>query len=162
QTIAIEAPTPVQHMPEMLALPRYAIVKRQMDSTGAALLIGTGPYKLSQWQIGERAQFTVNEDYRNGRAFPDAIEFQMGVGLREQLVDRQLGPNAAAEVGIDQIRQLEQSSQNIAISRPADLLAIAFLQADSPSRSGRKPVDPRVREALSLAINRAAISTALL
>ena len=29
QTVAIEAPSPVQHMAEMLALPRYAIVKRQ-------------------------------------------------------------------------------------------------------------------------------------
>ena len=162
QTVAIDTPTPVQQMPEMLALPRYAIVKRQVDSSGATVLLGTGPYKLSQWQIGERAQFTVNEDYRNGRAFPDAIEFQMGVSLREQLVDRQLGPNGAAEVGIDQIRQLEQASQNIAFSRPADLLAITFLQPDSSSRSGRKPVDPRVREALSFAINRSAISTALL
>jgi ABC-type transport system substrate-binding protein len=149
-------------MPELLALSRYAIVKRQMDTTGAAILIGTGPYKLNQWQAGERAQFTVNDDYRNGRAFPDAIEFQMGVSLREQLLDRQLGPNAAAEVAIDQIRSLEQTSQNVAISRPADFLALAFLQGDAPSRSGRKPVDARVREALSLAINRAAINNVLL
>jgi ABC-type transport system substrate-binding protein len=162
QTVTIEAPTPVQHMPELLALSRYAIVKRQMDTTGAAILIGTGPYKLNQWQAGERAQFTVNDDYRNGRAFPDAIEFQMGVSLREQLLDRQLGPNAAAEVAIDQIRSLEQTSQNVAISRPADFLALAFLQGDAPSRSGRKPVDARVREALSLAINRAAINNVLL
>ncbi len=162
QTVAIEAPTPVQHMPELLALPRYAIVKRQMDSAGAAILIGTGPYKLNQWQAGEKAQFTVNDDYRNGRAFPDAIEFQMGVSLREQLLDRQLGPNSAAEVGLDQLRSLEQTNQNVAISRPADLLAVAFIQGDAASRTGRKPVDARVREALSLAINRAAISNVLL
>ena len=30
QTVVVEAPSPVQHMAEMLALPRYAIVKRQM------------------------------------------------------------------------------------------------------------------------------------
>lgn len=162
QTVVIETPTPTQHLPELLAVPRYAIVKRQMDSSGALTLIGTGPYKLSQWQAGERAQFSVNDDYRNGRGFPDTIEFQMGVSLREQLLDRQLGPNAAAEVSVDQLRPLEQTSQTLAVSRPADLLAIAFLQNDSPSRPGRKPVDPRVREALSLTLNRAAISNALL
>jgi peptide/nickel transport system substrate-binding protein len=162
QTVSIDAPSPVQHMPEMLALSRYAIVKRQTDNGGAAVLVGTGPYKLNQWQAGERAQFIANEDYWNGRSFPDAIEFQMGTALREQLVDRQLGPYAAAEVSIEQVRALEQTNQNVEVSRPADLFAMVFLQGDSPSRAGRKPVDPRVREAVGLALNRAAISNVLL
>ncbi|HKR95246.1 MAG TPA: ABC transporter substrate-binding protein, partial [Candidatus Angelobacter sp.] len=162
QTVVIDTPTPVQHLPEMLALTRYAIIKRQTDSTGTITLLGTGPYKLSQWQAGDRAQFTVNDDYWGGRAFPDSIEFQMGMSLREQLLDRQLGPNSAAEIGIDQIRALEQTNQYVALSKPSDLLAVAFLQGDSPSRSGRSPVDARVREALSLTINRTAINNVLL
>lgn len=179
QTVIIDTPSPVQHMAEMLALPKYAILKRQTDSSGGVVLIGTGPYRLTQWQPGEKAQLAVNEDYWGGRAFPDAIEFQMGISLREQLLDRQLGPYSAAEVGIDQLRALEQAqtNQNLAVSRPADLLALVFLQpgpptradvarvgveGDSPSHPGRKPVDPRVREALSLAINRAAITSVLL
>src|SRR6266853_3439740 len=68
QTVVVESPSPVQHMAEMLALPRYAIVKRQMENN-AAVLIGTGGYKLTQWQVGERAQFTANEDYWGGRPF---------------------------------------------------------------------------------------------
>jgi peptide/nickel transport system substrate-binding protein len=94
QTVVIETPLPVQHMAETLALPRYAIVKRQMENN-AAVLIGTGGYKLTQWQAGERAQFTANEDYWGGRPFADTIEFQMGASLREQLMDRQLGPRFA-------------------------------------------------------------------
>jgi ABC-type transport system substrate-binding protein len=176
QTVTIDSPSPVQHMPEMLALPRYAIVKRQGEGN-TTVLTGTGPYKLTQWQPGEKAQLSVNEDYWGGRAFPDAIEFQMGGSLREQLLDRQLGPFSAAEVGIDQLRALEQSSQNLAISRPTDLLALVFLQpgppdraafarpgveSDSPPRvGGRKPVDARVREALGLALNRSAITNVL-
>jgi len=161
QTVTIDAPSPVQHMPEMLAVSRFAIVKRQGEGT-SAVLTGTGPYKLTQWQPGEKAQLTVNEDYWGGRAFPDAIEIQMGAALREQLLDRQLGPYTAAEVGIDQLRALEQTSQNLSVSRPSDLLALVFLQGDSPSRTGRKPVDPRVREALGLALNRAVITNVLL
>lgn len=59
QTVIIDTPTPVQHMPEMLALMRYAIIKRQTDSNGTAILLGTGPYKLNQWQAGDRAQSTL-------------------------------------------------------------------------------------------------------
>jgi len=162
QTVTIEAPSAVQRMPELLALPRYAIVKRQSDSNGATMLIGTGPFKLNQWQPGERAQFIANEDYWGGRAFADAMEFQMGASLREQLLERQLGQFAAAELSLDQIRTVEQSNQNVALSHPADLLAIAFLQPESGGRTARKPVDARVREALGLAINRAAIGNVLL
>jgi len=176
QTVTIDAPSPVQHMPEMLAVTRYSIIKRQGDGN-SAVLTGTGPYKLTQWQPGERAQLAVNEDYWAGRAFPDAIEVQMGASLREQLLDRQLGPYSAAEVSVDQLRALEQSNQNLAVSRLADLLALVFLQpgpptradfarvgveGDSPSRTGRKPVDARVREALGLALNRSAITSVLL
>jgi ABC-type transport system substrate-binding protein len=160
QTIAIETPFPVQQMPELLALPRYAIVKRQSDGNNA-ILIGTGSYRLNQWQTGERAQFTANEDYWGGRPFADTIEFQMGASLRDQLMDRQLGSYAATELSVDQIRNVEQNNQTVMMSRPADLLALVFLQPDSGGRTGRKPVDARVRQALGLAINRAAISNVI-
>jgi ABC-type transport system substrate-binding protein len=162
QTLAVEAPYPVQHMPEMLALARYAVVKRQADTNGNAVLIGTGSYRLTQWQAGEHALFTANEDYWGGRPFADSIEFQMGASLHDQLMDRQLGAFSATELSIDQIRTVEQTNQTVTLSRPSDLLAIVFLQPDTGGRTGKKPVDPRVREALSLATNRVAISNVLL
>jgi len=148
-------------MPELLALPRYAIVKRQADGNNPPILIGTGSYKLNQWQAGEHAQFTANEDYWGGRPFPDTIEFQIGATLREQLMDRQLGSFAATELSVDQIRNVEQNNQTVMLSRPADLLALVFLQPESGGRPGRKPVDARVRQALGLAMNRAAISNVI-
>jgi ABC-type transport system substrate-binding protein len=161
QTLVIETPYAVQRMAETLALPRYAIVKRQTDAGGNIVLIGTGGYRLTQWQAGERAQFTTNDDYWGGRPFADTIEFQMGSSLREQLMDRQLGPYAATELSVDQVRNVEQNNQSVTLSRPSDLLVVVFLQTENGERPGRKPVDPRVREALGLAINRAAISNVL-
>jgi ABC-type transport system substrate-binding protein len=161
QTVSVETPSAVQLMPELLALPRYAIVKRQVDGNNAAILIGTGSYKLTQWQAGEHAQFTANEDYWGGRPFADSIEFQMGASLRDQLMDRQLGSYAATELSVDQIRNVEQNNQTVMLSRPADLLALVFVQPDSGGRPGRKPVDARIRQALGLAINRAAISNVI-
>jgi peptide/nickel transport system substrate-binding protein len=160
QTVSIESATPVLHMPEALALSKFAIVKRQPDGS----LLGTGAFKMGDWQPGERALLQVSDDYWGGRAFPESIEFQMGASLREQLVQRQLNGYSAAEITVDQLRVLDQTVQNIALSRPGDLLVIMFLQPDtaSPGRAGRKPVDARLRQALAASLNRAAISNVLL
>jgi ABC-type transport system substrate-binding protein len=159
QTVTIETPSPVIHLPELLALEKFAVIKRQPDG----MLLGSGPYRLSQWQAGERAAFTADEDYWGGRSYPDSIEFQMGAGLRDQLLQRQLGPAAAAELYPDGVRALEQSGQEVLLSRPADLLVILFLQPDNPAAPGRKkPVDPRLRQALAAAMDRAAIGNAML
>jgi hypothetical protein len=89
----------------------------------------------------------------------------MGATLRDQLAERQLGPNSAAELTLDQVRTVESAKQNISLSRPSDLLVVFFLQPEIPASSaaaGRKPIDPRVREVLSWAINRGAINNLLL
>jgi ABC-type transport system substrate-binding protein len=87
----------------------------------------------------------------------------MGASLREQLVQRQLNGAVAAEITVDHLRVLDQTVQNVALSRPADLLVIVFLQADSsPGKPSRKVVDPRLREALAVSLDRATLSNALL
>jgi peptide/nickel transport system substrate-binding protein len=157
-TVTVEANSPVLHMPEMMALAKYAIVKRQADGS----LLGTGSYKLAEWQPGQRALFSANEDYWNGRSFPDAIEVLMGASLREQLALRQISPYSAAELTLE---ELDQAGQNVMLSRPADLLVLVFPLPDgapAPGRPLRKSVDPRVREALSASLDRAAISNAVL
>ena len=157
QTFTIETPTPSPHLPEILSLPKYAIIKRLADSS----LVGTGPYRLTQWQPGDHAVFAANDDYWAGRPYPDSIEVQMGASLREHLLERNLGRDSAALLSIDQVRGLEQSSQNVTLSRPADLLVVLFLQSDQ-AHAGRKPVDPRIREAIADSISRSAISNVLL
>lgn len=156
QAFTIETPVPSPHLPELLSLPKFAVVKRMADST----LVGSGPYKLSQWQPGEHALFSANDDYWSGRPYPDAIEVQMGVSLREHLLERNLGRDHAAQLGIDQVRALEQTSQNVVLSRPAELMVIFFLQSDR--NGGKRAVDPHIREAIADAINRSAISGVLL
>jgi ABC-type transport system substrate-binding protein len=158
QTISIDATASAPHLPELLALPRFAIAKKTPENT----LFGTGPYKFSEWQAGERLVLTANDDYWGGRPFPDSIEFQMGLPLRDQLLERQLGPYAAAELTVDQLRSIEQTNQNIMISRQSDLFAIVFLQGDDAAGRGRKPVDPRIREALANTVNRGAITSVIL
>jgi ABC-type transport system substrate-binding protein len=160
QNVTIETPTPVVHLPELLALEKFAILKREPDGT----LVGTGAYRLREWQPGEHALFAANEDYWGGRPYPDAIEFQMTNSLRDQLLQRQLGPYAAAEINLDALRVLDPGVQNVFMSRPSDLLVIMFLQPDAAGvagRSRRKAIDPRLREALAASLNRPAVSALL-
>ncbi len=158
QAFTIETPVASPRLPELLSLPKFAIIKRLPDNS----LVGTGPYKLAQWQPGEHAVFSANDDTWGGRPYPDAIDVQMGAGLREHLLERSLGRDHAADLGIDQARTLDQTSQNVVFSRPSELLAIVFLQSDHDNAVRRKPVDPRLRQALSYTLNRAAISNVLL
>jgi peptide/nickel transport system substrate-binding protein len=159
-SVTIETPSPVPHLPELLALARFSIIKR----SGA--LMGSGPYTLTDWQPGERALLTAYDDYWGGRSFPDNIDFRMGLSLREHLMERNLGSDHAVELGVDQARGLEQSlaNQTLLVSRPADLVVLLFLQpnADATTRPARKQIDPRIREALADSINRTAISNVLL
>ena len=158
QAFTIETPVQSPHLPELLSLAKFGIVKRLAENS----LVGSGPYKLSQWQAGDRAVFTANDDYWGGRPYPDTIEVQMGASLREHLLERTLGRDHAALLGIDQAHTLEQTSQNVLVSRPAELLVIVFLQSDHDQGSHRKPVDAHIREALAYALNRAAVSNVLL
>lgn len=162
--LTIETPSPMPHLPELLALSRFAIVKR-LPNNGLA---GSGPYKLAEWQAGEHALLAANDDYWGGRPFVDAIEVQMGLSLREHLMERNLGRDHAAELSVDQLRPLEQSSQTLVVSRPADLLVVAFprndknIQNGQNGRNGKKPVDPKLRAAFAATINRQVISNVLL
>jgi ABC-type transport system substrate-binding protein len=161
QTVNIETPALVNHLPELLALQKYAIVKKTPENT----LIGTGPYRVNEWVPGERVLLSASDDYWGGRSFPDLIEFFMGATLRDQLAERHLGQMSAAELTLDQVRTVESANQNVVTSRPSDLLVVVFLQPDiaaSSSQPAKKAVDARVREVLSAAINRAAINNLLL
>jgi len=155
QTFTIETPGPVPHLPELLALPRYAIIKRLPDG----VILGTGPYTLAEWQPGEHVLLAANDEYWNGRPFPDSIDFRMGLSLREHLLERNLSLDHAAEPSPDQLRSLAQANQTLLLSYPADLLLVCFLD---PGAKPRRAVDPRLREALSSAINRATINNVLL
>lgn len=158
QTFTIETPVPAPHLPELLSLSKFAIVKRPADNT----LVGSGPYKLSQWQAGQHAVLNANDDYWGGRPFPDAIDVQIGASLREHLLERSLGNDHAAPLAIDQAHALEQTNQNVALSRPSDLMVLVFLEPDHASGSRRRSVDAHIREAISDALDRAAISNVLL
>ncbi len=145
--VAIESDAPMPNLPWILTQPRYSIVARNADGA----LIGTGPFRIAEFVPGQRLRLTYNEQHWADRPFLDAIEITFGRGPRDQALDLQLGRADVVEAAPEQLRRAAHEERRIAASGPSELLAVRF-----------GVQDVRLREALSLAIDRAAIQNVLL
>jgi ABC-type transport system substrate-binding protein len=149
--VVIESNHPIPNLLAELACARNSIVVH----TEAGAIVGTGPFRVSAWEAGKRLILTANDDYWGGRPFLDSIEVTFGRAQRDQALDLQLGRADVVEVPADQIKRAQQEGQRVAVSAPAELIALAF--------SEKPPVkEPALREAISLSIDRAAIQSTLL
>ncbi len=124
-------------------------------SDADGLFHGAGAFHVTAFEAGKRAVLTATEDYRLGRPFVDSIEITMGRAARERIVDLELNKTDFAEIPAEDARRAAERGVRVSRSKPDELLALVF--SDGPEQSRRKPVDPRVREAIALSIDRAAI-----
>jgi len=150
--LVIESKQPQPDLLERLATGRSYIFTILRDGG----IAGTGPFRVAEWQPRQRAVFAANDDHWGGRPFLDTIEVQMGVNLTQQLVDFELGKADLIELAPDQLRRATQDGARIWASAPVELLAVVF------SAEGPTAQDARLRQALALAVDRAAIQNVLL
>ena len=149
-TVVLESETPVLDMPAELARVTNAIVARESNKTP----VGTGPFRVAEWQAGTHAKFQAFDFHWAGRPFLDAIEITMGRSLRDQMLDWETGKADVIEPGMDQVRRVTQENRKVLVSAPDELIAIQF---SSPGAS-----TATLRRALSLSIDRPAINSVLL
>ena len=150
--IAIQTDSPAPDLPVRLAGPRYAVLRRGAN----AVTSGSGPFRIAEWQPGRRALLAANDDYWSGRPFVDAIELSMGRAYRDQSIDLELGKADLTELAIEDARRSFERGMRTWTSAPVELLALVF-------ERGRAAVeDTRLRQAVALAIDRAAIHKVLL
>jgi peptide/nickel transport system substrate-binding protein len=119
--------------------------------------LATGPFRSTAFEPGRHAAFAANEDYWGGRPFLDAIDVQLGRSLRDQLADLELGKADVVEVGPADLRHVLGGtgfSRSVWSSAAVSLIALVF----APGHAD----DARLREALALSIDRAAMHTVLL
>jgi ABC-type transport system substrate-binding protein len=109
-------------------------------------------FVLTAWEAGRHAVFTADERAPGGRPFLDSIEIQMGRSLRDQSADLELGKADVVELGPNELRR-QAAARRVWSSSPVRLMVLVF---------GPRIADARVREALALAVDRAAIHTVLL
>ena len=145
--VLIESEQPVPDLPVVLALLRNSVVLRRDGK-----LLGTGPFRVDQFQPGRRLTLVSVEDGWHERPFVDAIEIQLNRAPRDQIVDLDLGRADLVEVAPDQLARV--AGRRVLTSDAVDLLALRF------SHSNLR--DARVREAIALTVDRDSIYSVLL
>jgi len=119
--------------------------------TGHGIADLNAAFTLTRWEAGRLAVYRAMENAPEGRPFLDGIEVQLARPLREQSIDLETGRADVVELGPNELRR-PAPGRKTWTSSPVRLVALVFGQR----------VDVRVREALALAIDRAAIHTVLL
>jgi len=144
--LIFESDTPQPNLSALLSLPRYAI----SATTAEGDTVGTGPFRTDK-RTGPIVSLKANDDYWSGRPFVDNLEITTSRTPRDQMTDFTLDRADLIEITPDQWRRAQQDHLRTFASRPAELVAIVVTSSKPELR------DTRLRQAISLAIDRAAI-----
>jgi peptide/nickel transport system substrate-binding protein len=154
-SIVIQADHSLPNFPTELASGRYFIFHTGEDNS----LTGTGPFRVTEWPTpggSAEATFVANETSWTGRPFVDKIELLMGVDFQQQVNAISFGQADVVELPASQVRRASQRGVRTASSDPVELFALVF-DASRPAVQ-----DVRLRQAISLAIDRASIADVIL
>lgn len=151
-SVIIECDSPDPQLLAELALSRNAIVKRDAENK----LIGTGPFRILDWQPGRKLSLAAFEDHWSGRPFLDGIEIEMGRSFRDQMTALELGKAELVEVAPEQTHRVSQAGHAVSSSAPTELLALEFTHEASSSE------EKSLREALGFSVDRGSIRNVLL
>jgi ABC-type transport system substrate-binding protein len=119
---------------------------------GAGMADLNTSFAITQWDAGRQAVYEATESAAGGRPFLDRVEIVLARPLRDQSTDLELGKADLVELGPNELRR-QPAGRKVWPSAPVRVLALVF---------GPRVDDPRVREALSLAVDRGAIHRVLL
>jgi len=176
-SVVIQSPVAMPDLLEELASGRFFVYRVQPDAT----LMGTGPFFVAETASGcrgassPRAQgdsnstapasgvsktahlhFCANEEAWSGRPFVDAIDVTLGVPALRQLFDLQLGKADLVELSPDLVRRAQQENLRVWSSSPVTLYGLRFDEAQPAA------ADAKLREAVSLALDRHTMANVLL
>jgi ABC-type transport system substrate-binding protein len=176
-SVVLQSNAPIPDLLEELASGRYFVYRVQPDGT----LLGTGPFFVSESKErsnrvekaaaaeqvpnaaagGSEGKFThlhfrANEETWSGRPFLDAIDVTMGVPALRQLFDLQLGKADLVELSPDLVRRAMQENLRVWASAPVTLYGLRFNETKTA------PADAKLREAVSLSLDRQTMANVLL
>ncbi len=131
-------------------------IRRPTAPAADSLPLGTGPFRLTDWQPGRRAVLQANDGYWDGRPYIDKIEVQMGRSSRDQLLDMQLDRADVVELDPSEARRAQQEGRRVWSSSAVELLYLHFDLNKSAVQ------DRRLREVVADSIDRSAIQKVLI
>jgi peptide/nickel transport system substrate-binding protein len=131
---------------------RESIETPDPPQSGPGLADLSTAFTITRWEAGTEATFAADENAPGGRPFLDGVDVRMGRPLHDQSISLELGRADIVELGLADLRR-QSPGRKIWTSSPVRVIALVFAP-----RAG----DARVREALALAVDRAAILNVLL
>jgi len=157
-TLELDAGSSWPELPVFLATAPAAVILRKPAAEGSSLrtVVGTGPFRVAEFDPAHRTVLAANEDYWGGRPYVDSIQIQTGRSSRERLVDLELGKADVVELDPVEARRAHEEGQKVWTSAPVELLVLKF------NLSHPDVQDRRLREAIARSIGRAAIQKVLL
>jgi len=151
-TVVIEADEPAPRLPAELASPGNEVWRRSEDGA----IVGSGPFRLEEFEPGHSAAFLAFEKHWEGRPFLDGVVVQMGRDLREQEIALELGKADIVEVSLEEVKRTTQRGARVVLTKPLELMALVL----SPGSGSR--LTSRLGAAMAVAIDRGAIHRVLL
>ena len=154
-SVVIQAEHSLPYFLTELAAGRYFIFHSLADNS----LTGTGPFRVAEWSGAEdsaKAIFVANESCWAGRPFVNKIELMMGVDPLQQANAILFGQADVVELPASQVRRAAQRGVRTVSSDPVELFELVF-DASRPAAQ-----DARLRQAISLSIDRASIADVIL
>jgi hypothetical protein len=177
-SVVIQSSVAMPDLLEELASGRFFVYRVQADGT----LMGTGPFFVAEAASASHApsnssssasdsslasaspgatktmrlRFRANDKAWSGRPFLDAIEVTLGVPPLRQLFDLQLGKADLVELSPELVRRAMQDNQRVWSSAPVTFYGLRFDEAHSGA------ADVKLREALSLSLDRQTMANVLL
>jgi peptide/nickel transport system substrate-binding protein len=154
-SVVVQADHSLPDFPAQLATGRYFIFSSAADGS----LSGTGPFRVTEWPAGDapaKVVLTANESCWAGRPFVDRIEVTMGVEPQQQANAIAFGQADVVELPAADVRRTAQRGVRTTSSDPVELFALLF----DISRPAVQ--NARIREAISLATDRASIADVVL
>jgi peptide/nickel transport system substrate-binding protein len=167
QTIAINLTQPVSYFPNAVSNQTSAITSPTSWTVApntyksASKVVGTGPYKLTEWVQNDHITVTRNDDYWGKKPYyktqifkfiPDANARE--TALRAGQIDLAVGLPAA---DLDSMKNNTSLDVNISFGTRINYLAINTASTANPLLQ-----DPRVRQALNYAVDKKAIVKSVL
>lgn len=162
-SLTIHLPRPTPDLLEQLASGRFFIYHAQPDH----IILGTGAFYVAESTTASptdassilkpaRIKFRAREDAWSGRPFLDAIEVTLGQPALRQIIDLQVGKADLIDLAPDLVRKARQENLRVWSSSLNTLFALRFDPAQPLA------ADPRLREALDLALDRETMAHVLL
>jgi peptide/nickel transport system substrate-binding protein len=150
--------------PALLAqLVKLSIVpKAYVEKVGAqkfnAEPMGSGPFKLKQWQKGVQTALEANETYWRGKPPFRSVTFRVVPDVATRMADLQTGKaDLIRQLSPDEAATIKKDAKLQVLAVPTERIGYMFLNAQwGPTQ------DVRVRRAVAMSIDRKAIIDALL